>query len=78
MMGYSEGHTVTMDATQQESKTTDSDGVAQRFREARESMRELDAALDALGSPRKPERRVDRAPTPVPTIPIFNPTVLTY
>ncbi len=69
---------MTLDATQQESKTTDSDGLAQRFREARESMSELDAALDSLGSPRKPERRVDRAPTPVPTIPVFNPTVLTY
>ncbi len=67
-----------MDATQQESKTTDSDGFAQRFREARESMSELDAALESLGSPRKPEKRVDRAPTPVPTIPVFNPTLLTY
>lgn len=69
---------VTVDVTQPHPQTRDSGGLAERFRQARESMREFDAALESVGSPRMPEKRLDRAPTPVPTIPVFNPTVLTY
>ncbi len=65
-------------ATQSHSESMDSSGLAKRFQQARESMRQLDDALCSLGSPRNPEKRTDRAPTPVPTTPIFNPTKLSY
>lgn len=39
---------------------------------------ELDAALDAVGSPRRPQRRTDRAPAMRPTPPIFDPAALSY
>ncbi len=48
------------------------------LRRVREEMRELDAALESVGSPREPEKRLDRAPLPAQTTPIFNPATLTY
>lgn len=65
-------------ATESKPGTIDADRVNERFEEAREDMRQLDEALGKMGSARSPQRRLDRAPTPAPTIPIFNPTVLSY
>ncbi len=56
----------------------DAQNLRKCFEQARQAMRLLDDALESLGSPRNPEKRTDRAPTPVPTTPIFNPTKLSY
>lgn len=69
---------MTFDPMQSKLEGIEPGRIAERFREAREDMRQLDEALGRLGSPREPQRRLDRAPMPVPTIPIFNPTVFSY
>lgn len=63
---------------EQDPDSTDAERFAESFQDAREAMRQFDDALESVGSPRKPEKRLDRAPAPVPTIPIFNPTKLSY
>lgn len=64
--------------TASEGKGLDSGNLDELRREVREKMRELDAALESVGSPRRPEKRLDRAPLPEQTTPIFNPAMLTY
>ena len=56
----------------------DAERLAELFRGARQAMRQLDDALESLGSPRNSEKRLDRAPAPVPSIPIFDPAKLSY
>ncbi len=69
---------MTLDAMHPKAKGNDPDRLTERFQEARDDMRQLDEALRKLGSAAKPQWRLDRAPMPVPTIPIFNPTILSY
>jgi len=69
---------MTLNTMQPHRDTTRAKGLADRFQEAREATRQLDDALHSLGSPRKPEKRLDRAATPPPTTPVFNPTKLSY
>lgn len=64
-------------ATSQD-KLQESTGLADMRKKAREKMRELDAALESLGPAREPKKRLDRAPLPVQSIPIFNPGTLSY
>lgn len=56
----------------------DAERVAESFHDAWAAMRQFDDALESLGSPRNPVKRLDRAPAPVPAIPIFNPAELSY
>ncbi len=67
---------MTLDTMLPQAESVDPGSCAEQFQQAREDMRQLDEALGKLGSPRESQRRLDRAPMPVPTIPIFNPTVL--
>ncbi len=69
---------MTLDAMHPKVEGIDPDRSTERFQEARDDMRQLDEVLRKLGPPAKPQWRLDRAPMPVPTIPIFNPTVLSY
>lgn len=69
---------MTLDAMHPKAKGLGPDHLTERFQEARDDMRQLDEVLRKLGPPPKPQWRLDRAPMPVPTIPIFNPTILSY
>lgn len=61
-----------------EGKSLESTDLAEMLKQTREKMRVLDAALESLGSVREPKERLDRAPVPVQSIPIFNPSTLSY
>ena len=69
---------MTRGAIQAEARLLGSSEVADMVQRAQEKMAELDAALQSIGSPRKPEKRIDRAPVVAPSTPIYNPTVLSY
>ncbi len=69
---------MTPNTMQPHADSVDTERLSDSFQQAREAMRQLDEALESLGSPRNPEKRIDRAPTPIPTTPIFNPTKLSY
>lgn len=70
---------MTGEARQSNPVNDEGNGTARAFFErARREMAELDSAIESVGSTRQPERRVDRAPAPMPTTPIYNPAVLGY
>ena len=69
---------MSLETAGEKGKVSGSHDLADLLRRVQEDMSELDAALELLGSSREPKKRLDRAPLPAQTIPIFNPATLSY